>query len=195
MILSEVDKYPIVVIAEPRSGSSVICRQIGFDLDIPSFNDITYAPNSDEITKFLNFIKTTNKYVMKFHPHDMHKYPKFLLDKINNNESYNIKVIRKNKIEHIASVYISEVRNKYTYDNLNPDDHHDPVKVEVKRILGCIQRTAKNKMDLETLDVKFDKVVIYEDYIYDDGTCAETPKPSNYSQILSYIEVLLKDKK
>jgi len=183
---SGVDKFPVVIIGPPRSGSNVVCRQIATDLNLPWFNDITYVDKS-EFVKFSEFIQTTDQYVVKFHAMDLLDYPNILIDKINNNQSYNIKIVRKNKVEQLASVYLSEIRKTYTYDRLNLDMYADEIiKIEKMRLARCLNRMHKNYLELENLKVSFDKVVIYEDYIYDSGSVM-TPKPKNYNDLLNLI--------
>jgi hypothetical protein len=185
----EVKKLPVVVIGPPRSGSSVICRQLTNDLNILGYNDVTYSPDKTEFDKFSKLIQSTNEYVIKFHAADLINYPKFLLDKINNRETYNIKIVRQDKVAQLASVYLAEIRKTYTYDRLNLDMYADEIiKIEKIRLAGCLKRMHKNYTELEELTVIFDKVVNYEDYVYDLGTAVITPKPKNYNELINIIE-------
>ena len=118
---------------------------------------------------------------------DLLDYPNLLIDKINTNQSYNIKIIRKNKVEQLASVYLAEIRKTYTYNQLNVDMYTDEIiKIEKMRLARCLKRMHTNYLELENLKVLFDKVVIYEDYIYDSSSVV-TPKPKNYDDLLNLI--------
>ena len=192
MILSNVSKLPVIVIAPPRSGSSVICAQIGLELNLPHYNDITYADNYSEIENCFSYIKNNNNYVMKFHAFDMHKYPKWLLNKIKSGETYNIKVERKDFFSHVASTYIAEVRNLYHYDHVNVKSYNDIIELCLPKMWHCILRILKAKKELDKLDVTFDQVVAYEDHQYNDDVCIKTPLPTNYEEIIEFIKGLYK---
>jgi hypothetical protein len=191
----EVNKLPVVVIGPPRSGSSVICRQLTNDLNIPGYNDVTYSTDKTEFDKFAELIQSTNEYVIKCHAADLVNYPKFLLDKINNRETYNIKVVRQDKVAQLASVYLSEVRRIYSYEKLNLSNYNETIRIEKTRITKCLIRMHKNYTELEELNVIFDKIVNYEDYVYDLGTTVATPKPKNYNELINIIENYIKDYK
>lgn len=190
MILSNVSKLPIILIAPPRSGSSVICAQIARELNLPHYNDITYADDSTEVEKCFSYIKDSNNYVMKFHAFDMHKYPEWLINKIKSRETYNVKVERKDFINHVASVYIAEVRNLYHYDQVNIENYYDTITLRHPKMWNCISRLKKYIQELDNLDVVFDQVVAYEDYQYDNDVCIKTPLPVNYREILEFIKGL-----
>lgn len=191
MILSNVSKFPVVVIAPPRSGSSVICAQIGIDLNIKHFSDITYAVDQKEIEKFLEFIQSTDQYVMKFHSFDMYKYPSWLVDKILNGETYNVKVTRNNLLLHVASAYVAQMRQLYHYDSVDVSNYNGPMLIKMRAIEQSISRIKKAVEELDSLPVPFDTVIEYSDYVYDGDACARTPLPSNYNAILKVIESVL----
>lgn len=192
MILENVSKYPIILIGPPRSGSSVICAQIGKDFNLPIFSDITYSSDKTEIENCFSFIKDTDKFVMKFHAHDMHKYPEWLINKVRSGETYNIKVLRKDIVGQLASAYIAEIRNLYHYDNVDVDTYSDTIEINLKKISNCIFRMTKFINELENLDVPFDRVLNYEDSQYDDGVCVKTPLPTNYNEIVEFIQNFIK---
>jgi len=192
MILSNVEKYPIIIIAPPRSGSSVICAQIGRDLNLPFFSDITYSSDKTEIENCFSFIKDNDKFVMKFHAFDMYKYPEWLLNKIKLGKTYNIKVSRKDFVSHLASVYIAEVRDLYHYDQVDVSLYNDAMEINAKQMSHCIFRLTKAIKELENLNIPFDNFVDYEDYQYDDDACVKTPLPSNYNQIIEFIQDIYK---
>lgn len=191
MILSNVSKFPIVVIAPPRSGSSVICAQIGIDLNIRHFNDITYSSDQNEVTKFLDFIQTTDQYVVKFHSFDMYKYPSWLTDKILKGETFNVKVTRNNLLLQVASAYVAQMRQLYHYDLVDPSIYNGPTPIKIRAMFQSINRIKNAIDDLNSLVVPFDEVIEYADHVYDDNACAKTPLPSNYNEILKIIERML----
>jgi hypothetical protein len=191
MILSNVSKFPIVVIAPPRSGSSVICAQIGIDMNIRYYSDITYAPDKNEVTKFLDFIQTTDQYVVKFHSFDMHKYPSWLTDKILKGETYNVKVTRNNLLHQVASAYVAQMRQLYHYDSVDTTNYTGPMLIKMKAIYQSIDRTKKAVAELDASPVPFDEIIEYTDHVYNDNACVKTPLPSNYDFILKVIQSVL----
>lgn len=192
--LAEVNKFPIVLIGPPSSGSSVICRQVAKDLSLPFFSDITWAPNKNEMINFTEFIKSTDKYVLKCHAEDLLKFPKLFLDKVYNDESYNIKIIRGNKIEQLASIYIAQIRNTYAYfySESNLDTYNNQViKLDKLQLFGCLKRMNKDSAALENLKVSFAKTIVYEDCVYDSNLLVVTPKPENYDELKNMCENLI----
>jgi hypothetical protein len=189
MILSNVSKFPIVIIAPPRSGSSIICGQIGIDFNIRHYSDITYADDQNEVAKFLDFIQTTDQYVVKFHSFDMHKYPSWLTDKIFKGETYNVKVTRNNLLLNIASTYVARMRKLYHYDLVDVSDYTGPMPIKISEIIMSIYQTTKAVAELDALPVPFDEVVEYADHVYDEHVVIKTPLPSNYDEILKFIKI------
>jgi hypothetical protein len=195
MILNNVTKFPIVLIGPPRSGSIVTCRQVGYDLGIKHFFDLTYTKDQTEFNEFLDFAQYNDQYVIKFHSFDIKKYPDWLTNKIYNRSTYNVKIIRKNIISHVASVYIAEMRNLYHYDNNNLKDYSGPIEINYKRMITCISRCLSDIDELEKMPITFDTVIIYEEQQYNDELSTKTPLPSNYDKLLTEINRFIRYKK
>jgi hypothetical protein len=191
MILSDVKKFPIVLIAPPRSGSSVICSQIGLDFNLRFFNDITYSTIENTKEEFLDFIQNTDQYVIKFHAFDINKYPSWLIDNIYKGSTHNIKVTRNNQLLHLASIYIARKRKLYHYDRVNLNDYYDPIEIDRRYIVKCFIELKKTVLELNSLPIPFDTIINYEDYQYEDYACVKTPLPSNYNDLLAEIKKLL----
>lgn len=191
MILRNVTKFPIVLIAPPRSGSSVICSQIGLDFNLKHYNDVTYSTIENAKEEFLEFIQNNNQYVLKFHAFDIDKYPKWLIDNIYNGLTYNIKVTRTNKLLHLASVYIARKRKLYHYDRVNLNDYSGPIEIDRRYIVKCFTELQKTIIELDELPIPFDTVLNYEDCKYEEYACVKTPQPSNYNELLEEIKKLL----
>lgn len=188
MILENINKFPIVVIGAPRSGTSIICNQIGIDLKIQHFNDITYSNDVGEVKKFYTFLNCGEKFVVKFHPHDLQKYPVEFITKITNSETYNVKVIRSNLIRQIASIYIAEVRNLYTYSADYKNDNSE-ITINLRKLIGCIQRTKKFNDELNNVNINFDCIIDYENCKeFSQTGIIKTPLPLNYNELIKVIE-------
>ena len=192
MILNNVTKFPIVIIAPPRSGSIITCKQIGVDLGIRHFFDLTYRDNQTEFNEFLDFAQTNDQYVIKFHSYDIEKYPTWLTDKIYNGSTYNVKVIRNNTSLQIASLYIAGIRDQFHYNSENTEDYIGPIDINTLHIVEAIRHIRRNIKELENLSVPFDAVIEYENCKYTDDISIKTPLPSNYNELLIRINKLLK---
>ena len=192
MILNNVTKFPIVIIGPPRSGSIVTCKQVGIDLGIRHFFDLTYRDDQTELNDFLDFAKTNDQYVIKFHSFDIEKYPTWLTDKIYNRTAYNVKLVRKNILLHATSFYIAGIRNRFHYDNINTEDYAGPIDINIFRIVRSIRHLRKIITELENLPVPFDAIIEYENCKYNDNLSTKTPLPSNYNELLTIIDKLLK---
>ena len=189
----EVNKFPVVLIGPPRSGSSVVCRQIAKNLNLPFFSDVTWSNDKTALLNFSEFIETTDKYVVKCHIEDLPKYPKVFVDKVYNNESYNCKIIRNNQVGQLASIYIAEIRNAYMYSESNLDKYNNQiVNLNKYQLLKCLKRMNDYHSALENTKVCFDKTFVYENYIYDSDLTVITPKPENYDEIKNMCELIIK---
>lgn len=190
----EVNKFPVVLIGPPRSGSSVVCRQVAKDLNLPFFSDVTWSPDKNNFVEFSKFIESTDKYVVKCHIEDLPKYPKLFLDKVYNNESYNIKILRNNHVEQLASIYLAEVRNAYMYPESNLDIYNEQViKINKYRVLQCFKKMNGYHSALENTKVLFNKTIFYEDYDYDSNLTVVTPKPKNYDELIDMCELVIRN--
>jgi len=191
--LAEVNKFPVVLIGPPRSGSSVVCRQLAKDLSLPFFSDVTWSTDKMTLLEFSEFIETTDKYVVKCHIEDLPKYPKLFLNKVYNNESYNCKIIRNNPVEQLASIYLAEIRNTYMYSESNLDIYSNQIiKLNKYQVLRCLKKMNDYHSKLENTKVSFDKTFVYENHVYDSNLTVTTPKPENYDELKNMCELILK---
>ena len=98
-----ITRFPIVIIASPRTGSSAYCRYLGDIYNMPTWIE----PDLEDF-KFLNFKNQlatgADKYVLKIMAWQIEGNP--IYQSILADNCYKIKLTRENKIEQLVSHYI-----------------------------------------------------------------------------------------
>jgi hypothetical protein len=106
-------------------------------------------------------------------------------------ESFKIRIKRKNIVKQVASMYIAQKRNlkwHYSKDELGLVDS---VHIDRLHIQNCIYYITNANKILDDAPYVFDMDLTYEDLprIRCNNYCI-TPKPKNYDQLLDVIQQL-----
>jgi hypothetical protein len=174
---------PIVILANYRTGSSVLAKKIAQDHNIPCFPEPAITKERRE--DFLKYYNTTKEYVVKFMPDQIDAFVPYkeLID----SNCYKIKIIRKNTVEQIASYYIAKIRNKWwTTEEESETNYFVPIDKDllnksVEEILTVNQLLASY--------TKVDEEIVYEDLGILTGLDRKiSMKPANLKQLLNIIE-------
>jgi hypothetical protein len=174
---------PIVILANYRTGSSVLAKKIAQEHNIPCFPEPTITEERKE--DFLKHYNTTKEYVVKFMPDQIDTFTPYkeLID----SDCYKIKIIRKNTVEQIASYYIAKIRNKWwTTEEETETNYFVPINKEilnqsVEHILTVNQMLASY--------TEVDEEIVYEDLGILSGLDRKiSMKPANLKQLLNIIE-------
>jgi len=171
------DKFPIIIIGSPRTGSTVLARYLNSKYPNLTLFD---EPHQEYKTKFLNFSKTRSDYILKFHP-GLDEYPEELF--IN---ATLIRIRRKNLIEQISSWYVAQMRGFYSYDNLDnlklEEFANAPVMIDINILKKAVWSQQQYNNALDNLNLKYDYDLYYED-LPNLTESIITPKPPNYESI------------
>lgn len=188
MILTkeEIGNKSVIIIGPPRSGSTITVSQIGKELNLPVFNDITYqSPSIKE--ELFSRMSVTEQFVLKFHPIDLPFYPIELIKKIKNNKTYNVKLVRENVYKWAASVYIAWKREKYSYNINDKEKFDDDIQINFIKLTQSLGMVYNSLKDLDNIDIRFDKELVYEELKF-DALLEKTPLPKNYNELVFFLE-------
>lgn len=177
----EITRWPVVILANYRTGSSVLCRKLALDNNVPAF--IEPAVTEQRQKEFLDNI--LDKFVIKFMPDQVASFAPYqqLLDA----DTFKIKLKRKDKAEQIASHYIAKVRDKWwtTIDDAEKDYF---LAVDNEKLEESIEHILKVDTMLDQF-VGFEAELFFEDLGYiDDVDRKPALKPKNMSRLLDIIK-------
>ena len=174
-------RYPVVILASPRSGSTALANHIHGKLE-----DVLLFQEPDSIlpwfSNFLKTAKTTNQYVVKIQTNRLNLYPKEMLDYlIHSSEPYRVCIRRRNKIEQSLSRYVAATRNKWVYQTT--DISEDIIPINSARIKKHIQLLETEIAILDSIGATYDTTIWYEDFDFSELDGVKTPKPKNYEEL------------
>jgi LPS sulfotransferase NodH len=174
-------RYPVVILASPRSGSTALANHIHGKLE-----DVLLFQEPDSIlpwfSNFLETAKTTNQYVVKIQTNRLNLYPKEMLDYlIHSSEPYRVCIRRRNKIEQSLSRYIATTRNKWVYQTTGISE--DIIPINNARIKNHIQLLETEIAILDSIGATYDTTIWYEDFDFSELDGVKTPKPKNYEEL------------
>jgi hypothetical protein len=188
MILPEIKKTPIVIIASPRTGSNSLANHMGV-----VFSQLKLFKEPDHIesylAEFLDYAKNNNEYIIKIIASSLIRYPDWIKDIFFNGSSHVFRLKRRSLVEQIASHYIARHRDVWYYNIKNFDDWRykieGPIDIDVNLIDSTIQMV---KYDIELVNrLHSDSVIMYEDMIDLVSQDMKTPLPANYLELIDVI--------
>ena len=180
-------KPNVLIVSSPRTGSTALLRDIGSALQCQSWNEPANSPD-----KWEQFISSRDhSHVIKFHADDQHKY-----DSIDFRSYTIVSIHRRNKVEQVASNYISMMRNRWGYDTLTvseqrkfTDEHIQIDDNEIRENIWAIEGFERS------LERFIEQWGSNHRYYYEDcsfgSRVVKTPLPSNYGELIAVIENVL----
>lgn len=179
----KITKWPAIVIANYRTGSSPFAYKLGVDNKVAAFIEPTITNERQQA--FTDFLKTSQPYVVKFMPDQVDRLAHYqtLLE----SDCYKIKLQRKNKVEQIASYYLALVKGKwFTAEHEQESDYFIPVISE--KIDYSIDKILSVDKLLDKITV-VDQTIYFEDLpVFDDIDRKPSLKPKNLQRLYSLIE-------
>jgi len=194
-----ITKWPVIVLGNYRSGSTVLATHLGKENNVPYFlepwaetknrhdryGDHVYGLKEN----FYHFYKSgRSDFIIKFMPNQISRVTPYrqLLE----GQGFKIKLYRDNEIDSIVSYYVAEERKKWwTYPGEVIEDYS--LEIKEKTILGSIEAITRNNFLLDKLDYDYDLVVSYESLgLIPPRDYVKTTMPNNIEDIRrSIVEV------
>lgn len=194
MIDIKVDRFPIVILANFRTGSSALADHLGNKYSIPVFSEpftnITIGSINRFKVHFMKTYKNSSNYVVKFmgiQINDLNPYEK-LLDM----DSYRIRLSRRDKVAQISSLYIALKRSKFSkYIGDTTKKYYLPIDRVV--LLDALDTIMRNDFYLRKLPYSYSLDLEYEDLGFiEDTKHVLSDNPENIEEIREEVRKILR---
>jgi hypothetical protein len=191
--LNNITKRPIIIISGPRTGSTALAHHVASLYPTTRFfNEPNFTPPLME--KFINYsiANKKNDYILKLLGTSLNLYPADTIATIFSNETFKIKISRKNIIEQIASHYVADFRNMWIYNEIDANTHNELTTTNIEFDLLKIRRSiARVKHDNSIVSkISADIELFYEDFTEFLSPTKKTPIPANYDSLITVISNL-----
>lgn len=181
MNLSEITKFPILIISTPRSGSTVLAATIGEKYGLRVFLE----PHISSYDEFVEYAKDNKDYVVKIHSRDIGKYSKSILQELFSDSSFKINIERRDRDRQIASAIIAHTRDVWAYTKNSHIEINNRIHFTENFIDLNINYFKKCYKATDDLHLNFDLVINYEDLGHiTQSNYIKTPQPHNYEELL-----------
>jgi len=186
--IPEFTKLPIIIISPPRCGSGALGHHLEKTLEVRFFNEPNYTP--DQLAEFLEFSKTTNRYILKILGSSIASMPDWYMEKVFSPECFTIKLKRNSIIFQIASHYVAYFRNMWFYSDKQSegDNYNRPIDIDLEKIDYCINMVKYDNNIVNNLQT--DATMVYETFsplLHPQVLAVKTPYPSNYPLIINAV--------
>lgn len=193
----EITKLPIIIYSNYRTGSTALSNTLArtknnlINFIEPHANPQPIRPYS----QLIDFVKNKeSNFIVKFMPDQVPLNPVYqtLLDE----DNFKIRLMRRNKVNQIASHYIAEQTRQFSIPLGNVVDDYS-VNIDIPQILISMDILGNNDKILIESTLQFDLNLYYEDLQFDSSYTLSIPtkQPKNYNEICDTIRLLLEKKK
>ena len=190
-------KYPLAIIATPRTGTNVYGSKMSQEYGLQYFSEPTlflHNPNCSpknilQFERLKEYVsKGIKQFVLRIMGYQYFDTPIFQ-NIFEDNNCYKIKMIRKNQLEQIASFYIAKQRDVWW----SGQEYASQFDVDINKqiIKDIINDINIQKQTLDDLNLQYDEVISYEKMVttLSPGLGFDKQlKPNNYADLLKEIE-------
>ena len=190
--MNEITKWPVVILTNYRTGSSVLGHMLGQRYGVPYFEEP--AQHGGEVDYFIEFVEgyTSDKYVVKFmidQIQDCHIYQQLL-----DSECFKIRLMRDDELNQCVSYYIA--MNRQVWDQkVEVIENPYEVEVDVRAMTWAATAIHQNNLDLIDSLIKFDLDYKYEELdLSANGIHYKTTPPTNLEAVRTEMNKILEVK-
>ena len=191
-----ITKTPILILSTPRTGSTVLGSYIKslYGKDIPYIVEPDYSGQAELNCFYKYFNNFSKQFILKCHYINLDRYDTDIINYLMN-ESFKIRIRRKDFVKQFASLYIAISRNKlWHFRNTQELNLVDTIDIDITTIKQYIPYLKRANYELDRSLINFDLDLYYEDLPTIDNTGYYiTPKPANYDELLATIKELAQD--
>jgi hypothetical protein len=200
----QIDRWPVMLVAEPRSGSTALACHIA------QSNGILYrhcviepdlAPQPGIIqnnwdTLQQTIAETNDRFVLKATIYPCTIEPEY--QRLLASDCFKIMLYRRSRLDFIVSRLISQQLNKWHwYKHEVPQDYHiDITAIDPEYLDEAVREALNNQMITRNLliDFVFDAVIAYEDIDLSSSLLYQpTPKPNNLSALEEHVRAYMRE--
>ena len=200
-------RLPIVLLSNPRTGSSPLLWDLRrryplmkcYNEPILRHGDTGELVRPKETSSFSETLLSGKNFIVKIHMRDLRHYPDNFREILAEHRCYLIRLRRRDVVRQIASCYIEMNRRIWGYFKRSEEEYSDlpnhPIAIEYNLLMGIINDILPSNESLNSISYEIDEDCWYEDMIFESNEFIKTPKPTNYSEILSETEKLINEYK
>jgi len=186
-----ISKRPILIVASPRSGSSPYCYYLGKKYGLSIWAEPTHQKNfPNAFLEFEKYVQGNNDYVLKIISYQIENNP--LYQQLLDSDCYKIKLTRENKVDQIVSEYIGKMTGIYNSTDKFARGIEYTVPIDINHINDSILYIKKTDNILNSLNVKFDEELTYEELLktidLNLSNILKIIPPTNYLELKEIIE-------
>lgn len=204
-----ITKYPVIIIANRRSGSTALASSIAQENKLQYYDEPMMVPwdkpNSKRIQRWHEYYKSlNNQFVLKIIA-DVLTLDSSFLEIFNNENTFKIKLNRRNKIEQLASYYVSSITNVWHHvltkdaENVKSKYIGDINDYKIPYNVAAMKMCAKQLFYVDGLLEKlsnslFNIVCDYEELEFNDNSSyVKILPPSNIQSIKELARITIKN--
>lgn len=186
----ELKKFPIIIFSNYRTGSTALGYYLSKKTSFPFINEPIYDHHKKHFDLLISCRNAGNKnYILNFMAE--HAEQDYFYKKILEEDSFKIKLQRKNKIDQISSFYIAHMTDNWATKNTTNVNEYD-IKMDLYALKHAIKTILYNDSLLDSCKTKFDSSLLYEDLGFlDDIHLKLTVPPKNITIVKKLVETLL----
>jgi hypothetical protein len=190
-----VTKFPIIIVANFRTGSTALGQYLANKYNLPFFSEPFNNENTCHIDfhkmQFIKQIMNDKKnMVLKFMPLQMGDFSPY--EEIMNEPAFTIRLKRKNIVDQVASFYVSEKTEKY-FKYKSDQNKKFTIDIDHKFLLKRTHIILKNEFLINSMPYNIDLTLTYEDLGFIEGTQhVLSDQPDNIQEIKEEIEKILR---
>jgi len=183
----KVNRFPIVLLANYRTGGSALAIHLAQKYNIKYFSEpfqnirvhIFDQHKKDYVSLILR--ENTSNFLVKFAPIQISELNNY--EKMMNCSSFKIRLNRKNKVDQIVSLYIAEQRDKFfKLKQESSEKYSIPIHMDELCLVATV--ILRNDFLLRTLPYTYDLDLTYEDLGFIENTDhVLSDQPENIEEI------------
>lgn len=183
-LLDNITKFPVFVIASPRTGSTAVLRYISEKYQKAWYNEIHSGHNLDlESYNIISDPANNDWYVCKFFALDYKKYYTW----IRNKDCFIIKLRRRNVLEQIFSHYAATVTDQFIYYQ-DPSQPSIRIPIDNDQVKLSVHTILEHNYFINTFNIRADLDLYYEDLgLLENGKTFLGPEIDNKDEIINLI--------
>lgn len=188
----EITRWPAIIVANYRTGSTVYATHLAKKHNVPCFLEpwqiskkqgTNWGPHTNGMKQpfYDHFHSSDKNYILKFMPDQISKCNPYAM--LLKSDCFKIKLYRENEIDTIVSNYVGILREKW-WTCPGETSQNYTLLIEDSHILTSIFITTQNNFWLDALNVDYDEIISYESLgIIPPADYIKTHMPDNLADI------------
>jgi len=180
-----INKLPIAIVGNYRTGSSVLGRTLAQQHSVPWLPEPYHRPHiRNQLEQCYN---TGVPYVTKFIVDQLTGAD--IYQKVLASDCYKIRITRRDLLAQVVSYYIASQKNTWVQKSKTVPSYN--VEINADRMKQLASTIIRNNALLMSLNVEFDLDVVYEDLDFDEDGSYKTTPPENFDAVVELAQITI----